>query len=74
MTAYAAAVITVNTEAKGFTFSKIIPEDAATKGVAIEALVSVEDHYFHVVTRGRPHGLWAPFSGGVRRRCPLAGV
>jgi len=147
LSAYASEVITVNTEARGFTLSKIIPADAATKGVAIEALVSVEDNsiracfdgttadatkchavgkdrdftitgvrdrrrervdetgagmvrvrplsalaspaavcrpggasasaadeYFHVVTRGRPHDLWAPFSGGVRRRCPLAGV
>jgi len=44
LTAYASEVITVNTEAKGFTLSKIIPADAATKGVAIEALVSVEDN------------------------------
>jgi hypothetical protein len=42
--AYASEVITVNAEAKGFTLSKIIPGDAATKGVAIEALVSVEDN------------------------------
>lgn len=38
------------------------------------ASASTVDNYLKVVAQGRPHNLWAPFSGGVRRRCPLAGV
>ena len=60
LTVYASETITVNTEAKGFTLSKIIPEDAATKGVSMFAM----DRHFQAVAWDAA----ARSSGSAQRR------